>query len=698
MLKQLIIVILGIVISHLAQAQKVKVACLSDEFSLGSAFNNKENQTWPVQLGYMLGSSYELNNFSYSQATLTDGADCYLNSSSFQSALTFSPDIVLINLGLNDARAMVQGKSVHLEKNYETIIRKLLEANDLVRVVLIRPSGIGDEAVDAVLKEKIIPVIEGLAFLLKVEIIDVYSTLLEKDYPWIEDKRLTALGSEVWAKTLYETITMKSEHDFNVLNELSVFGPIDNFYGYEKKDFELFGWSCKVVMPKKTVIGRPWIWRARFWGHEPQAEIALLQRGFHVAYIDVADLYGSAEAIERWNRFYEFFTRGGMSTKPVLEGMSRGGLIVYNWAAANPEKVGAVYADAPVLDLMSWPKGDGLGEGSPEDWEKVQMLYRINSPKRLEKFEGNPLDKVKVFADAGFPSLLVAGDRDKVVPLAENAQVFEQKINELGGKASLIVKKGAGHHPHSFRNPEIIVDFILKATGLKTNYAAVPHGGSEFRAAAGWVSGVDWWDNHREISSLLTEKRPDIVFLGNSISQGTGGNRKNVTSKPGLDAFSEVFSDFSWENAGISGDRVEHIQFRLVDGKYEQSNARLIVLTIGVNNFAENKPKEIADAIGRIVYLIESRIPDTKILLLGSLPAGKKPDSEKRKSFEELHQHLETFDWGDFVTYKKLYKEFCSADDSLSPVFYHDDGIHLKPAGYKKWAELIKPDIDLMLQ
>ena len=30
----------------------------------------------------------------------------------------------------------------------------------------------------------------------------------------------------------------------------------------------------------------------------------------------------------------------------VLEGMSRGGLIIYNWAIANPDKVAAIYADA----------------------------------------------------------------------------------------------------------------------------------------------------------------------------------------------------------------------------------------------------------------------------------------------------------------------------------------------------------------
>lgn len=91
--------------------------------------------------------------------------------------------------------------------------------------------------------------------------------------------------------------------------------------------------------------------RARFWGHEPQTDIALLEHGFHIVYCDVADLYGSDKAVQRWNSFYKRMVKAGFNKKVALEGMSRGGLIVYNWAAQNPEKVACIYADAPVMDF-----------------------------------------------------------------------------------------------------------------------------------------------------------------------------------------------------------------------------------------------------------------------------------------------------------------------------------------------------------
>ncbi len=80
------------------------------------------------------------------------------------------------------------------------------------------------------------------------------------------------------------------------------------FHGFLSYDFKLDGISCRVVTPKKVAPGKPWIWRARFWGHEPQTDLALLKLGWHVGYCDVANLFGSPKAIKRWNTFYDHLT------------------------------------------------------------------------------------------------------------------------------------------------------------------------------------------------------------------------------------------------------------------------------------------------------------------------------------------------------------------------------------------------------
>jgi hypothetical protein len=42
---------------------------------------------------------------------------------------------------------------------------------------------------------------------------------------------------------------------------------------------------CIVVAPKQPAAGFPWSWQGCYWDHEPQTEVELLRRGFHIAFI-----------------------------------------------------------------------------------------------------------------------------------------------------------------------------------------------------------------------------------------------------------------------------------------------------------------------------------------------------------------------------------------------------------------------------
>jgi pimeloyl-ACP methyl ester carboxylesterase len=161
-------------------------------------------------------------------------------------------------------------------------------------------------------------------------------------------------------------------------------GTRSEWNGFEQFDFTLEEVKCRVVSPKDAAKGRPWIWRARFWGHEPQTDIALLKKGFHVAYCDVANLWGNEEAIRRWDSFYKFLTtKHGFSHRPALEGMSRGGLIIYHWAIKHPTQVSCIYGDAPALGIRPYVRdlseGDPVGSKYSADHE-VQWRTSVRSP------------------------------------------------------------------------------------------------------------------------------------------------------------------------------------------------------------------------------------------------------------------------------------------------------------------------------
>ena len=242
-------------------------------------------------------------------------------------------------------------------------------------------------------------------------------------------------------------------------------GKSSDWQGFKRYQFSVSGRRCLVVTPRVAAEGRPWIWRARFFGHEPQTDIALLKKGFHLAYCDVAGLFGSPQAVEYWNAFYKMLTeKHGLARRPALEGMSRGGLIIYNWAAANPGKVACIYGDAPVCDFRSWP--GGKGKGSRGAWLACLKAYGLKEADAWA-YRHNPIDNLKPLARASVPLLHVVGDADVVVPVEENTAIIEARYKKLGGSIRVIHKPGVGHHPHSLKDPASIVAFVLKHTRPK---------------------------------------------------------------------------------------------------------------------------------------------------------------------------------------------------------------------------------------
>jgi pimeloyl-ACP methyl ester carboxylesterase len=168
--------------------------------------------------------------------------------------------------------------------------------------------------------------------------------------------------------------------------------------------------------------------------------------------------------VNLWNDYYDYLIDTyQLNSKVVLEGMSRGGLIIYNWAAQNTEKVACIYADAPVCDIKSWPGGLYQGKGSPSDWEDCLKAYNLDENSVMD-FKGIPLHTAIEVAKAKISVIHVCGDADKVVPYEENTKILSRNFKDAGGDIELIVKKGVGHHPHSLTDPTPILDFILKHT------------------------------------------------------------------------------------------------------------------------------------------------------------------------------------------------------------------------------------------
>jgi pimeloyl-ACP methyl ester carboxylesterase len=239
---------------------------------------------------------------------------------------------------------------------------------------------------------------------------------------------------------------------------------------FGRYDFEVDGCKTLVVVPKEAAPGNPWIWRAEFFDVAPEVDLALVKRGFHLVYMNVGNTFGCPSAMAHFTAFHKFLTEEhNLSKKPVLEGLSRGGLYIYYWAASNTGKVSCLFGDNPVCDFKSWPGGKGNGPGSPDDWKALQQCYGFVSEAEALAYGKNPIDNLKPLADARIPIIHICGDADEVVPYPENTAILKDRYEKLGGEIVVIIKKGLKHHPHGLEDPTPVVNFILKNTPAPEN-------------------------------------------------------------------------------------------------------------------------------------------------------------------------------------------------------------------------------------
>lgn len=306
------------------------------------------------------------------------------------------------------------------------------------------------------------------------------------------------------------------------------------FGKFVRYNFTFDGTGATLVVPQKPAPGNHWIWRARFFGHQPQTDLALLEKGWFVAYINVGGLFGAPKAVERWNKFYDFLTQKcKLSPRPVLEGMSRGGLIIFNWAKKNPDKVAAIYADAPVCNFQSWPGGKGRGKGAKSAYKQCLEAYGIDE-KQAAAYNDQPYHQLNALAKAGVPVLAVCGVTDDVVPMEENIDIFIKNYRKLGGHIRLIPKPGCWHHPHSLQDPAMIVDFAeLYATGknqfakpnkLARNLQAIAAKNIYFLTVTTVNCDKNFSKTFSQLTKLFPGRRLDVTYS----SDGSDNNPADV--------------------------------------------------------------------------------------------------------------------------------------------------------------------------
>lgn len=216
----------------------------------------------------------------------------------------------------------------------------------------------------------------------------------------------------------------------------------------------------------------------------------------------------------------------------------------------------------------------------------------------------------------------------------------------------------------------------------------------EHKGAMPEPKGDAWLKLHMAFVEEAGKGGIDVLFLGDSITDGW-------RLDPAKKIWDERFAPLKAANFGISGDRTQHVLWRIQAGEMDGITPKVVVLMIGTNNIGQRDPEPTASAAAGVKAIVEEvlkKSPKTKVLLLAVFPKAEKAGDYSRTMVKELNDAIAKLDdGGKTVRYLDIGAKFLSADGSISKEVM-PDFLHLSGKGYQIWADAIKEPLGAMLK
>ena len=193
----------------------------------------------------------------------------------------------------------------------------------------------------------------------------------------------------------------------------------------------------------------------------------------------------------------------------------------------------------------------------------------------------------------------------------------------------------------------------------------------------------DWWiKRHSSFNQRVAKGNVDLIFIGDSITHSWESGGKNVWAK--------YYAKRNAVNLGVSGDRTQHVLWRLDNGNIKNISPKVAVIMIGTNNSGEGRStaEEMIDGVTAVVDKLRAKLPKTEILLLDIFPRGQRINAQRGKHLQ-VNQVLSRLNARPHVTYLRIGQNFLSPDGSIAKEIM-PDFLHLTPKGYAIWAKSIE--------
>lgn len=228
-----------------------------------------------------------------------------------------------------------------------------------------------------------------------------------------------------------------------------------------------------------------------------------------------------------------------------------------------------------------------------------------------------------------------------------------------------------------------MVLFIAPTLVPVAGRAAEPHDAIKPVPRAG-----NWMKRHESFNARVAKGNVDLLFIGDSITQGWEGRGREVWAK--------FYGKRNAVNLGIGGDRTQHVIWRLDNGNIKNIAPKAAVIMIGTNNSGSNSSEQIAEGVSVIVKQLRKKLPEMKILLLAVFPRGENKADKRRQVNEGANAIFAGLDDGKNIHYLDIGPKFLEKDGTLTREIM-PDLLHLSEKGYTIWAESIEDKLAALL-
>tara|TARA_R110002167_G_scaffold74663_3_gene208803 strand:- start:6417 stop:7178 length:762 start_codon:yes stop_codon:yes gene_type:complete len=231
------------------------------------------------------------------------------------------------------------------------------------------------------------------------------------------------------------------------------------------------------------------------------------------------------------------------------------------------------------------------------------------------------------------------------------------------------------------RRPSVFIIKIILSTLLSLSLVSCNSDLVESDSTIAEQRSNSWWQQRHQDILSADKSAVKLLFLGDSITQ------QWQHEAYGLPIWQQYYGDEFAFNMGFSGDKTQHLLWRIENGELNGVSPDVTVLMIGTNNVEDDKAEDIAEGINLIIEQVQLKLPQTKLIVHRIFPRGN-ADNPARLIIDAASQIISSKANEQSFIYVDINERFEDGEGNvLDSLMY--DGLHLTTKGYQVWADAL---------